>query len=121
MTNKKVLDAVQTMAEKEYIERGALKNVLEAKADMAVGTPKEVFHHVAKMLDLLPAADVVEVRHGEWLETQEPLGWRDVDCIECSVCHESWIMNEDSSIDDYECMWHHCPNCGAKMDERSKK
>ena len=63
-----------------------------------------------------PAADVVEVRHGKWVETQEPLGWRVVDCAECSVCHESWIIGEDSSIDDYECMWHYCPNCGAKMD-----
>ena len=64
----------------------------------------------------VPPADVVEVRHGKWVETQEPLGWCDVDCAECSVCHESWIIDEDSSIDDYECMWHHCPNCGAKMD-----
>ena len=64
---------------------------------------------------VLPA-DVVEVRPGKWVETQEPLGWRDVDCAKCSVCHESWIIDEDSSIDDYECMWHYCPNCGAKMD-----
>ena len=63
-----------------------------------------------------PAADVVEVRHGEWVEAQEPLGWCDVDCAECSVCHESWIIDEDSSIDDCECMWHYCPHCGAKMD-----
>ena len=70
---------------------------------------------IVSFLESQPTADVQEVRHGEWMETQEPLGWRDVDCIECSVCHESWIMNEDSSIDDYECMWHHCPNCGAKM------
>ena len=63
-----------------------------------------------------PTADVVEVRHGKWIETQEPLGWCDVDCAECSVCHESWIIDEDSSIDDYECIWHYCPNCGAKMD-----
>ena len=61
-------------------------------------------------------ADVVEVRHGKWIENQEPLGWCDVDCAECSVCHESWIIDEDSSIDDYKCMWHYCPNCGAKMD-----
>ena len=68
-----------------------------------------MYHHMT------PTADVEEVRHGKWLETQEPLGWCDVDCIECSVCHESWIIDEDSSIDDYECMWHYCPNCGAKM------
>ena len=69
-----------------------------------------------ELLEDTPTADVQEVRHGEWMETQEPLGWRDVDCAECSVCHENWIIDEDSSIDDYECMWHYCPNCGAKMD-----
>ena len=63
-----------------------------------------------------PTADMVEVRRGKWIETQEPLGWCDVDCAECSVCHESWIIDEDSSIDEYECIWHYCPNCGAKMD-----
>ena len=67
-------------------------------------------------IDKIPTADVVEVRHGEWIETQEPLGWCDVDCAECSVCHESWIIDEDSSIDDYKYMWHYCPHCGAKMD-----
>jgi hypothetical protein len=61
-------------------------------------------------------AEVTKIKHGKWIETQEPLGWCDVDCAECSVCHESWIIDEDSSIDDYECMWHYCPNCGAKMD-----
>ena len=66
-----------------------------------------------------PAADVVEVRHGELLQTEEPLGWRDVGCIECSSCHESWIMCDDLEIDDYKNGWKYCPNCpncGAKMD-----
>ena len=86
-------------------------------ADIALEKMKN-WHTKERLMDCVrdtPAADVANVKHGEWMETQEPLGWRDVDCIECSVCHESWIMNEGSSIDDYECMWRHCPNCGAKM------
>lgn len=67
-------------------------------------------------MDFIARADVQGIKHGKWIETQEPLGWCDVDCAECSVCHESWIIDEDSSIDDYECMWHYCPHCGAKMD-----
>ena len=92
----------------EYIEREALIN-----------WAKEFYpndkHFVSGIVNA-PTADVAEVRHGKWIETQEPLGWCDVDCAECSVCHESWIIDEDSSIDDYECMWHYCPHCGAKMD-----
>lgn len=79
------------------------------------GAYKPYKAHPENVIKSAPTADVVEVRHGKWIETQEPLGWRDVDCAECSVCHESWIIDEDSSIDDYECMWHYCPNCGAKM------
>ena len=55
-------------------------------------------------------------RHGRWLKTQEPLGWRDVDCVECSVCHDSWIVDEDYEFDDFG-GWNYCPSCGAKMDE----
>ena len=45
----------------KYIDREALVSIFNAKADMAIGTPKEVFHKAAKMVELLPAADVVEV------------------------------------------------------------
>ena len=74
-------------------------------------------------MDFIARADVQEVRHGKWIKTQEPLGWCDVEYAECSVCHESWIIDEDSriidensSIDDYGYTWHYCPNCGARMD-----
>ena len=108
----------------EYIEREALLAELEDEIDFVSPFYNAEQNQYFTMglrcayrdAQRFPAADVVEVRHGEWVETQEPLGWRDVDCAECSVCHESWIMDEDSSIDDYKCMWHYCPNCGAKMD-----
>ena len=106
----------------EYIEREALLQVLEELGGWddppdlwAEGYAWGTFRALRRVEDQ-PTADVVEVRHGKWIETQEPLGWCDVDCAECSVCHESWIIDEDSSIDDYECMWRYCPNCGAKMD-----
>ena len=108
----------------EYIEREALLAELEDEIDFVSPFYNAEQNQYFTMglrcayrdAQRFPAADVVEVRHGEWVETQEPLGWCDVDCAECSVCHESWIIDEDSSIDDYECMWHYCPNCGAKMD-----
>lgn len=46
---------------KEYIERGALIEIFNCKSDMALGTPKAVFANAAKMVELMPAADVVEV------------------------------------------------------------
>ena len=83
---------------------------------MATGTTKAVYNAVCKMIALLPDDDVEEVRHGEWVQTTEPLGWGDVDCIECSSCRESWIIDEESCVDDYNDGWKYCPNCGAKME-----
>lgn len=41
-----------------YIDKEKFIDILHAKADMALGTPKQVFLSVAKMLELIPAADV---------------------------------------------------------------
>lgn len=65
--------------------------------------------------------DLVEVRHGYWKQTQEPLGYRDVDCVECSICGESWIMDEDLSLEEHTQGWNYCLNCGAKMDGKRKE
>ena len=67
------------------------------------------------ILKAIPAADVSPVRHGRWLHTEEPLGWKYVDCMECSACHDSWIIEEDYCFDDMP-LWNYCPSCGAKMD-----
>ena len=63
-----------------------------------------------------PKTDYVEVKHGYWKQTKEPLGVHDVDCIECSVCGESWILDEDLSFEEHTEFCHYCINCGAKMD-----
>lgn len=56
-----------------------------------------------------------EHSEGEWKQTEEPMGWHDVDCVECSVCGESWVMNDNLDFDLIVEYWHYCPNCGAKM------
>ena len=65
--------------------------------------------------DHLLANGVIVQKQGEWKQTKEPLGWKDVDCVECSACHESWMCDEDF---DFECckeFWKYCPHCGAVM------
>ena len=56
---------------------------------------------LAEMLYYMPAADVVEVKHGKWVNIR---GW-----VHCSVCHQD-PPNESNIESDY------CPNCGARMD-----
>lgn len=57
-----------------------------------------------KRLERLPAADVVEVRHGRW----KGAGLGD---YYCSLCNETYSIGAERVKN-----WNNCPNCGAKMD-----
>ena len=86
---------------KEYIEREAARDLME----QAIADDWEI-QYADDRLDEIPAADVVEVRHGRWEYEQftvmygNPYG-----CYRCSACGDA-----SPHISNY------CPNCGAKMD-----
>ena len=87
----------------KYIDAEALKSIFEAKSDMATGTPKMCFASVVKMIDKLPAADVAEVKHGEWENYPSHAHRR---CSICKIEHEKPRFNVRANF---------CPNCGSKM------
>ena len=60
----------------------------------------------------MPAADVAEVVHGEWLRSDDD--WDSLTTIQCSLCSEEWCFetDDDVSLLNYK----YCPNCGARMD-----
>ncbi len=101
----------------EYIER-------EVTCEDCIHYAICIFHHHGdenkKCVHFKNKANVVEVRHGEWLLTKEPLGWQDVDCVECSACRDSWVCGEDFDFDYCKDYWQYCPNCGAKMDGKGE-
>ena len=90
----------------EYLEKAALVRILRAKAEMGRLSEYSVcFDNVAKMIELLPAADVEEVKHGHVItifkstfEQYEP------SIYGCSVC--KCRITRDSKF---------CKHCGAKM------
>ena len=91
---------------KEYIEREAavafLENMAASRYLIQCFESKEKF----------PAADVVEVRHGEWIEY-----WDDnylSFCHKCSECGGFPLTKEETMHD--EVLSAYCPRCGAKMD-----
>lgn len=92
----------------EYIEREAAMEQCNRHSDYTAWS-------ILNGIEAIPAADVSQVRHGRWLHTEEPLGWKDVDCMECSACHDSWVIEEDYCFDDMP-LWNYCPSFGAKMD-----
>lgn len=106
------------MADKEYIEREAAKTAIMdyigeqtmgKYTDMELGRASRMGAEGAMHeLDYVPAADVVEVRHGEWVHTDLAVRWDGKD--ECSECHfHDWSRIDLSHFN-------YCPSCGAKMD-----
>lgn len=84
----------------EYIER---EKVLEIAKDKYYSDFHKSMADLISLRELLedtPAADVVEVRHGEWV-------YGEFDIPHCSECGVEVMPNNVSN---------YCPNCGAKMD-----
>lgn len=100
------------MAKKEYIER-------EAAIDTLCGHFIPNRTKYVKEIRAIPAADVVEVRHGRWVHGRE-VG-RDYlgDCL-VGIFYDRWTCSECGYVvDDHEYFginYKFCPNCGAKMD-----
>lgn len=88
------------MAEKEYIDREALVERLKKEECDC--------EWLWTILDI-PAADVLPVKHGHWIE--------EYDCgyitPHCSECGETALTKEETSYDYVYSSY--CPRCGAKM------
>ena len=90
----------------EYISREVVIRLIETEGfneKYDLGHPKDN-DWFCEEVNRIPAADVVEVRHGRWV--YKPL-WQGADAkyVECSECHKpAWWATD------------YCPNCGAKMD-----
>ena len=94
------------MAEKEYIEREAAYKACEAYfSGVCVYdvSESEVINDFEKVIDAVPTADVVPVRHGHWVKEKPDvlIHWH------CSVCKNCYYLEEPNA--------NYCPNCGAKL------
>ncbi len=86
-----------------YIDAEQMK--IEIRIAMAEQLHKDPFNTIPTQLaellcqfaDDTPTADVVEVRHGEWIEGKS--------LEKCSICGKKGFSD-----------WIYCPKCGAKMD-----
>ena len=86
---------------KEYIERAAAIEAIR-KYQYPYG--------VEFLLSNIPAADVVEVRHGRWLTTDAYPHH-----LYCSVCYKTYAKNA-KWVNELDLPTNYCPNCGALMD-----
>lgn len=91
----------------EYIEREALLEKARELAD-TYSYCGLASVHIIKAIEDAPKADVVEVKHGEWVKAA---AYNDgiFNTVKCSICETFQPIGEwDWQV--------YCPNCGAKMD-----
>ena len=102
----------------EYIEReAAIEALIQMHWHDADGYPIEDYDEKQKYaedwINSIPAADVVPVVYGEWIEYPECLQYDGAYCdddIVCSACGSVWnIVDNCTEYFDY------CPQCGARM------
>lgn len=98
---------------KEYIERAFAVQELEVlrrEYEMHDDCDELVARRCRDAISALPAADVVEVRHGRWIpEACESISKRnrliEYRVYSCSICGRSNGLVKKR----------YCPNCGARM------
>lgn len=88
----------------EYISKKKAIALIEARAEMGLGTPKQVFFAAAKMLEKIPAADVRPVIYAHWTTDHPDKRNKEWHCSNCKF--EPQVF-ENTNL---------CPNCGAVMD-----
>jgi hypothetical protein len=105
---------------KEYIEREPLLQDISETVIFTVheGTPlpNAEMRGANKVIDRIKsakAADVVEVRHGEWYLLDECAN----EGVYCSVCRKKVYRTEYAN---QKVKSNYCPNCGAKMDGKGE-
>lgn len=96
-----------------YIERDKvvelIKNYGKGAIEDGLRTldPVDDIVSLAKGVDLIPTADVVEVRHSYWQCSNVRMSSRD---ITCRYCHRTETISNGNENFEY------CPHCGSKMD-----
>lgn len=90
----------------EYIEREAFIEILETKNDCEHYADKVCCDFAIRMVNLMPTADVQEVRYGKWVEQLDGTHY-------CSYCGRDATYTFDGN----EVCGIKCTYCGATMDK----
>ncbi len=92
-----------------YIDADKLMELYTDTPTLKLDGYKVPIEVVRQNIEDIPIADVVEVKHGEWLfeGTIE-----DVHRRTCSVCNGLFLVRWYDHTYEYR----YCPHCGAKMD-----
>ena len=84
-----------------YIDADALMKELEREVELA--DDWKTAHEIHNVVKYFPTADVVEQKHGEWINTRQDAPM--FGFYYCSLCGRRRTSPQDNF----------CPNCGADM------
>ena len=103
----------------DYIKREAVRDILADEFRLANAKEEGVIGRINYRVKAIPAADVEEVRHGEWRDDADEIDKRfhrhDFFCKKCNTRADYFIGGEGNWWSSYAP--NYCPNCGAKMTE----
>ena len=111
---------------KRYIDAELLKSEIEntyidgdSAIDYHASADGDTLIGKFQVLDIIfdqPAADVEEVRHGEWIDDVDDVYWGNYIVKQhCSRCGFTPHFDREKELFDLS---RYCPNCGANMDRR---
>lgn len=99
----------------EYIEREKAFKLIKEQKEKETGAYSKgrnkgliIAGSIINNKEVLPTADVVEVKHGEWREKPNPWGQDGSHTYVCSMCNKQISVLGNPLP--------HCPYCVAKMD-----
>ena len=106
----------------EYIERSALLRTLSKEVEYNDDGDQEINSDTVFIaIESAPAANVAEVRHGEWKEDTDPADG-DLRCTHCGTAWPKFVQKliEEQGIWTLPTLFRYCPRCGAKMDKEDE-
>lgn len=97
----------QNVPKDDLISRQAAVDAVQKYLEESYVTDSDVIaYEMAYVLNDIPRADAVEVRHAQWIEFDD-----DRISGRCSVCGWESHLYEDDVVG-----MPYCPNCGSRMD-----
>ena len=86
-----------------YIDADALMKKLNKDP---IGQTIVQRYNIDGFIEAFPTADVVEVKHGNWVGIDDD-PCETFECDRCGFVLDDWVQGA---------LYNFCPNCGAKMD-----
>ena len=98
----------------KYIASEYLENMVDYYLAHSNGAEHYAYGVIRGEVRVAPAADVVEVKHGHWINTPPYYAlngsWNKGQ--ECSVCHAFYVSPGSTPYSNHP----YCAECGSKMD-----